>query len=84
MKFLLKFIFIISISSLLFIFTFYILKPVFYSDSIIIPYSIKPFDICLKYPEAWNYIKKLHVLTSIISYVIISNYIFKLKYISNG
>ncbi len=78
MKFLLKFIFIISISSLLFIFTFYILKPVFYSDSIIIPYSIKPFDICLKYPEAWNYIKKLHVLTSIISYVIISNYIFKL------
>ena len=78
MKFLLKIIFIISISSLLFIFTFYILKPVFYSNSIIIPYSIKPFDICLKYPEAWNYIKKLHVLTSIISYIIISNYIFKL------
>ena len=78
MKFLLKIIFIISISSLLFIFTFYILKPVFYSNSIIIPYSIKPFDICLKYPEAWNYIKKLHVLTSIISYIIISNYISKL------
>ena len=78
MKFLLKIIFIISISSLLFIFTFYILKPVFYSNSIIIPYSIKHYNICLKYPEAWNYIKKLHVLTSIISYIIISNYISKL------
>lgn len=78
MKFLLKLIFIISLSSLLFVFTFYILKPIFYSESIIIPYSLKPFDICLKYPELWNNIKKTHIITSIISYIIISNYIFKI------
>ena len=76
MKLLFKLLFIIFISSLLFIFTFYILKEVFYSNSIIIPYSLKPFDICLKYPEVWNIIKKLHILTSIISYIIISNYLF--------
>lgn len=76
MRLLFKIIFIIFISSLLFVITFFILKEVFYSNSIIIPYSLKPFDICLKYPDLWNLIKKLHILTSIISYVIISNYLF--------
>ena len=76
MRLLFKIIFIIFISSLLFVITFFILKEVFYSNSIIIPYSLKPFDICLKYPDLWNLIKKLHILTSIISYLIISNYLF--------
>lgn len=50
--------------------------PIFQSSSIIIPYSLHPFDICKKAPEIWYWLKILYVIFSYISFLIISNSIF--------
>ena len=53
-----------------------ILLPVFTSNNIIFPYSINNFNICLKYPKIWFYIKIFYFISFIISSIIISNFIF--------
>ena len=71
-KFFSKFLFI-SLSTLLFIIIgCLIFYPIFFSNSIIIPYSLNPYDICIKYPNTWNNIKLLFILFYIISSIIVS------------
>lgn len=71
MKFLLKHFFILLFSFFCLVLTYYFLKPVFYSNSIMIPYSLKPFDICVEYPTLWFYLKYLYFIISFISHYII-------------
>lgn len=49
---------------------------IFSSDTIIIPYGLKDFDICKTYPIAWKYIKMSYILFLFTSTVIISNTLF--------
>lgn len=49
---------------------------IFQSSTLIIPYSLKPFDICKVAPKAWYLLKILYVIFSYISCLIISNSIF--------
>lgn len=46
---------------------------IFYANSVIIPYGIHPFDICIKNPDLWKYIKFTFVFTYVFSSFIISN-----------
>lgn len=52
------------------------LYPLFISDSVIIPYAIYPFDICIRAPIAWKYLKFFYVITFIFSSLVCSNIFF--------
>lgn len=54
----------------------YIFSPIYYAQSVIFPYAITPFDICIKYPEIWLYIKKIYIICSFISALICLNSIY--------
>ena len=57
---------------------FSLLFPVFVSDSIRFPYSIRPFDICVEFPLVWFYIKILYVIFYIhFSFVLANRFHFK-------
>ena len=49
---------------------------IFYSNSVIITYGLHPFDICIKNPELWGYIKISFFITYVFSSFIISNFIY--------
>ena len=49
---------------------------IFFADSVIITYGIHPFDICIKNPDLWQYIKYTFFITYIFSSFIISNFIY--------
>lgn len=74
-------IFFILFFSLIFSFIAFILfKPIYTSPSLIIPYSLKPYDICIKYPIAWKYIKFSFIIFFVLSSLICSNSIFSLLF----
>lgn len=52
------------------------LNPIFTSESIIFPYSLRPFDICLRYPIAWHYMKIAYVIFYFLSMLILSNSVY--------
>ena len=66
-------IFFIFISCLVSLNIFY---PIFISDEIIINYGVHPFNICLKNPLLWKYIKIVFIFTYVFSNFIFSNFIF--------
>lgn len=77
MKYLIKHIlFITFLSSLLCFVIIQFFHPIFNSSSIIIPYSLQPFNICEKAPNAWYILKITYIIFSYISCLIISNCIF--------
>ena len=55
---------------------FIVFSPIYNSSSIVITYGLKPFDICIKNPELWHYIKLLFFITYIFSSAIISNLLY--------
>jgi len=73
--------FIKKLSLILFLFVlinliiFILFKPIFYSNHILITFCINPFNICEKYPDAWNNFKKVFIISNIISSIIISNFL---------
>lgn len=77
MQYLIKrILFVISLSSF---FNFCIIQfflSIFQASSVIIPYSLKPFDICKIAPDVWYLLKILYIIFSYISCLIISNSIF--------
>lgn len=71
--FLLKIIFSI-LSSLIYTFLLILfLKPIFYSNSIIIDYGLVPFDICTKYPGLWKNFKSIYPILSLLASFVIFN-----------
>lgn len=53
-----------------------IFYPIFVEDKIIIPYGLKPFDICQENPVLWNYIKITFIICYLLSNIIIINLIY--------
>ena len=51
-------------------------NPIITSESVIIPYGIHPFDICINNPILWKYIKYCFIFTYLFSSIIISNLIY--------
>ena len=48
----------------------------FISESIIFPFALNPFDIVKEYPVTWEIIKKIYLITFVISNLIISRTIY--------
>lgn len=55
---------------------FFLLYPIYISNSIIFPYSITPFDIVNKYPSIWLKLKQFYILFFAFSNIILSNFIY--------
>ena len=66
--------FLLSLSFCIIILMFF--TPLLTSNSVIIPYSIKPFDISKKLPQVWYYMKIFYIIFCFISCLIISNAFF--------
>lgn len=50
--------------------------PIYMADSIIIPYSLHPYDICLRYPSAWMKLKGYFILFYLLSSLFVSNFTY--------
>lgn len=46
---------------------FLIFQEIFYSNNILIDFAIHPFNICIKYPQLWKFIKITYILSFNIS-----------------
>lgn len=53
-------------------------KPIYLANSIIIPYSFHPYDICIRYPDAWQKIKFYFIVFYVVSTFLCSNFVFSL------
>ena len=60
------------------LFTFLLFKNIFFAKSLIISFSVHPFDLCSKYSSFWNCFKKIYIIVSFISFAIISNFLFSI------
>lgn len=56
---------------------FFIFIPIYLSDSIIITFSVRPFDICTAYPIFWFYFKLIFIILYVFSSIIYSNIFYK-------
>ena len=73
-----RFFFVMYFSVFLCILGYIIFKPIYISSSIIIPYSLHPYDICITNPSLWKYIKFYFVIFYLLSAFICSNSIYSL------
>ncbi len=65
---------------------FILFKPIFLTNTVIIPYSLHPYDICATKPVLWQNIKICFIIFYVISSIICSNFLYSLifrKYILN-
>lgn len=56
--------------------SFFLLYPVYTSNTIIISFAVHPFNLCEKYPDFWKNLKLLYPLISIPAYLILINTIY--------
>lgn len=64
-------------TSVLFFFIYWsIFKPVYMAETIIFPYAIHPFDICIEQPTLWNLIKFFSIVSCFFSDFVLSFWIF--------
>lgn len=68
-KFFYRCLFVLSFTLFCMLLTFYFYKPIFTANSIIIPYSLHPYDICLSYPLMWKNIKIYFIIFHFFSYL---------------
>lgn len=73
-----RFCFCFFVSFILCLIGFILFKPIYYSNHIIIPYSLHPYDICELKPDLWNSIKFYFIVFYIASSFICSNALYSL------
>lgn len=76
MKFFCRICFILCFLVISFFLTNLWFHEIFITKSLVIPYSLKPFDICAEYPIAWNYIKIIYITLVFTTTLIVSNTLF--------
>lgn len=77
-RFLFRFFIIFFLVFLFCMVGFLLFKPIYISSSILIPYSLHPYDICLTYPIVWKQIKCFFAFFYFLSSMICSHWIFSL------
>lgn len=73
-----RFFFVMYFSVCLCIVGYILFKPIYISPSIMIPYSLHPYDICITNPSLWKGIKFYFVIFYLLSAFICSNSIYSL------
>jgi len=67
LKFIKNNLIILFISILLFLIVLFIFNPIFTATNLIFPYSLSKFDIIVKYPIVWKYIKIIYLINCFIT-----------------
>ena len=75
-SFILRLVFCFCLTLLLSIPILLVFKPIFLATSFTIPYAVYPFDICIKAPVAWKYMKLAYIFCCFYTFFILSNSIF--------
>lgn len=78
--------FVVFFSIISFIIAFILFFPIYQSSSIIIPYSVHPYDICIRYPLVWKEIKFYFILFYLLSSLFCFNSLYSLfleKFLKN-
>lgn len=73
-----RFFFVMYFSIFLCIIGYILFKPIYISSSIMIPYSLRPYDICITNPDLWRSIKFYFVIFYLLSAFICSNSLYSL------
>lgn len=55
---------------------YFVFSPIYTADSIIIPYSLHPYDICIRYPVIWIKLKGYFILFYLLSSILIPNFLY--------
>ena len=76
--FLLRIVFCLFLALLLAIPILLVFKPIFLATNFTIPYAIYPFDICIKAPIFWKYMKLTYAFSCIYVCFLFANSVFKL------
>ncbi len=71
-----QFLFCFAVSSILCLIGFILFKPIYQANSVIIPYSLHPYDICVTKPDLWNGIKFYFIVFYIASCFICSHSLY--------
>lgn len=79
-KLFLRFIFIAICLVILVLIGFIVFKPIYLANSITIPYSLNPYDICVRYPIAWTKIKLYFILFYILATCLCANAVYSFLY----
>lgn len=74
--FLFRFLFLLFFAIGFFCFSVSLFNPILEATSLIIPYSLSPFDICTKFPTFWYYSKRIYLLLCILSGIILGNSLY--------
>lgn len=73
LKLFFRFIFVSCVSYLVYYLIICFFNPIFDAKSLIFPYAMHPFDLCLKIPSVWFYIKKLFKISLFLNLLIVFN-----------
>ncbi len=76
LSFFLRLVLVSFFTYLLYIIILWFFNPILTSTSLIFPYAIHPFDICLKIPTAWFYIKLFFKISLVFNLFFLLNSIF--------
>ena len=71
-----RILFVLCFVSFSFLVMLYFFTPIFHAQSLFLPFSLHPFDIIQRYPDAWNHFKQLYLLVYFLSTMIYSNAIY--------
>ena len=71
-----RFIFVMTFLLIVAIINLFVFSPIYCLKTVVINFAVHPFNICEKYPNGWNLIKFIFIISSIISNFILSNIIY--------
>lgn len=72
--------FCVILSFVLCLIGYILFKPIYEANSVIIPYSLHPYDICIAKPDLWKSCKFYFIIFYIASCVICSNSLYSLMF----
>ena len=75
-KFIFRLIFVSSCSSIFYYLIIKFFNSIFISESVIFPYAIHPFDLCVKIPTYWYFVKIIFKVSLVFNLIVIFNSIF--------
>lgn len=76
-----RFVFCIMLLCFLCLIGFILFKPIYEAESVIIPYSLHPYDICTTHPEVWKNIKFYFIIFYIVSSIFSTNSLYSLLFL---
>ena len=79
-KLIFRLVFVSCFSYILYFLTIKFFNPIFGAKNLIFPYALHPFDLCVKIPTEWNYIKIIFKISLFFNLITILNSLFSFMF----